>query len=330
MAAFTPRKRIVVLGGGSGGVAAAATLGEAIGREHEVILVDRQPLHVYLPALLFVMTGERTPQAITRHLSLLERHGVKVLLANVYGIEPAAQVVHIDGGKLPYDYLVISLGLETHPEAVPGFVAGAHHAWELAAAVRCRDALARFEGGRLVVAQAPGPYRCPPAPFEALFSIDADLRRRGLRHRSELHLLSPIPVPTGDPRSPTPWLAREAAARGASLHWDFVVTEIDADQRTVRATDGRTFGYDFLFMVPPHRPAQVLLDSGIAGPAGVAVDYDDLTTGHEHVWAIGDCADFPASKAGVVAHQQADLVAHNVIVSLTGRGEPERFRLHTI
>ena len=76
-------------------------------------------------------------------------------------------------------------------------------------------------------------------------------------------------------------------------------------------------------MVPPHRPAQVLLDSGLAETeTGIRVDYDTLKTKWDNVYAIGDCADMPASKAGGVAHQEADFVAHNLAVEITGKGSP--------
>ena len=84
-------------------------------------------------------------------------------------------------------------------------------------------------------------------------------------------------------------------------------------------------------MIPPHRPARVLTDSGLAdAETGVRVDYDTLATKWDNVYAIGDCADMPASKAGGVAHQEADVVAHNLMVELTGRGEPVPLKLHTI
>ena len=94
---------------------------------------------------------------------------------------------------------------------------------------------------------------------------------------------------------------------------------------------GYKLSYDLLFMIPPHRPAQVLIDSSLADTeAGIRVDYDSLATKWDNVYAIGDCADLPASKAGVVAHQQADVVAHNLTVEITGRGEPVTLHLHTI
>jgi sulfide:quinone oxidoreductase len=94
---------------------------------------------------------------------------------------------------------------------------------------------------------------------------------------------------------------------------------------------GYKLSYDLLVMVPPHRPAQALRDSGLADTElGIRVDYDTLETKWENVFAIGDCADMPASKAGGVAHQEADIVAHNLVVKINKRGEPLPVRLHTI
>ena len=84
-------------------------------------------------------------------------------------------------------------------------------------------------------------------------------------------------------------------------------------------------------MIPPHRPARALFDCGLADTEnGIRVDYNTLATKWDNVYAIGDCADMPASKSGGVAHQEADLLAHNLKVEIRGRGEPKPLRLHTI
>ncbi|MFN8525813.1 MAG: FAD/NAD(P)-binding oxidoreductase [Chloroflexota bacterium] len=324
------RENIVVLGGGSGGIAAAAELGRKLGRDHNVTLVDRAQQHVYMPALLMLMTGDRAPTDITRDLKRLERFDVSVVQSTIRNIDVQKEEVILDDQRLPFDYLVVSLGLQTHPELIPGFQeAGGQHAWELDAAVRCQQALRDFQGGRVVVGLPPGPYRCPPAPFETLFSIDSLLRKRGLRDATEIHYFAATPRPEGPPEAVPVWLNRHAEERGVRTHYGFEVQSVDPGTREVVSSSGERLPYDLLFIVPPHKPAQVLLDSGLAGPAGVRVDPYTLTTECGNVWAIGDGADFPGSKAGVVAHQQADLVAHNIAVRVTGQGEEDRFKLQT-
>ncbi len=114
-----------------------------------------------------------------------------------------------------------------------------------------------------------------------------------------------------------------------TTHLDFPIERVDPERRQVVAQDGRTQDDDFLFVIPPHRPAEVLIESGLAGQTGISVDVDTLQTRWEDVWAIGDAVDFPASKAGVVAHQQGDFVAHTIAGRLNGRADHARFKLDT-
>ena len=325
------RRRIVILGGGSGGLVAATRLGRSLGGDHEVTLVDRRAEHVYMPGFLFLMVGQRRPEELTRELKRLEQRNVKVVQAEVHGIDLARQEVVLDSASLPYDYLIISLGLRTAPELIPGFAEGAHHAWEMDAAVRLHGVLRSFTGGRIVVGVPPGPYRCPPAPYETQWLLDSYFRQRGLRDRVEIEFFTPGAEPVGEAHDPAVWMDAQSKARGIQQHYSFSVESVDAERKTVRALFGYELPYDLLFLVPRHEPAQVLVDSGLVDSRnGIGVDYDTMETRWENVYAIGDCADMPASKAGVVAHQEAEVVAHNVAVRVSGRGRPTTLRLHTI
>jgi sulfide:quinone oxidoreductase len=325
------RKQIVVLGGGSGGIVAATKLARELGDRHDIVLVDRRPMHVFMPGFLFLMVGQREPDEITRRLRRLERHGVKVIQDEIHGIDPARQEVALGGGKIPYDYLIAALGFDTRPDLLPGYADGAHHAWELDAALKTRRALETFNGGRVVVGVPLGPYRCPPAPYEAQWMLDSYFKKRGIRDRVTIEYFTREAEPSGDARDPVVWMDAESRRRGIRQHYEFVARSIDAEKKTVNGLYGYKLDYDLLFMIPPHRPARVLIDSGLADTeTGIRVDYDTLATKWDNVFAVGDCADMPASKAGVVAHQEADLVAHNLAVEIAGRGEPMALRLHTI
>ena len=325
------RKQIVILGGGSGGVVAATKLARALGDRHDVILVDRRPEYVFMPGFLFLMVGQREPEQIVRRLRRLQRHGVKILQDEILGIDPARQEVATAAHKLHYDYLIVALGFDTRPEMIPGYAEGAHHAWELEAAMRSRRALEEFDGGRIVVGVPLGPYRCPPAPYETQWMLDDYFKRRRMRDRVTIEYFTREPEPSGEARDPVVWMDAESRRRGIKQHYEFIVHSIDAERKTVNGLYGYKLAYDLLFMIPPHRPARALIDSGLADTeTGIRVDYDTLATKWDNVYAIGDCADMPASKAGVVAHQEGDVVAHNLAVEITGRGEPTPLRLHTI
>src|ERR1043166_2542170 len=147
------RKRIVILGGGCGGVVAATNLGRRLGADHEVVIVDRRADHIFMPAFLFVMLGERQPWDISRKLGLLEKRDVKVIQSEILGIDPRKQQVLLEKEVLTYDYLIVSLGLQTRPDLVSGFAEASIHPWEIESAVRLRDTLANFRGGRIVVGE---------------------------------------------------------------------------------------------------------------------------------------------------------------------------------
>lgn len=331
MQLLSTRKKIVILGGGCGGVVAATHLGRKLGADHDVILIDRRADHFFMPAFLFIMIGERQPGDISRHLKNLEKRNVIVMQSEILGIDPNRQEVSTQNGKLNYDYLIVSLGLQTRPDLVPGFAEGSQHPWEMESAVCLRDLLATFNGGRVVVGVPLGPYRCPPAPYEAQWMLDGYFRQRGMRERVEIEYFTREAEPTGEAHDPAVWMDAQSKRRGIKQNYEFVVRSIDPERKVVQGLYNYRLSYDLLVMVPPHRPAQVLLDSGLADTeTGIRVDYHTLQTKWDNVYAIGDCADMPASKAGGVAHQEADMLAHNLAVQVTGKGRPVELWLHTI
>lgn len=324
------RRNIVILGGGSGGAVAANHLGESVGNDHNVILIDQKSRHHYQSSYLWMARGWREPGDISRDLSAIERRNVRFFNDRVVNIDTDTRKVTTDHAEIPYDYLVSSLGFETHPEDIPGDNHLVHHTWEMDAALRFRDALRSFTGGRLVIGISSPPYRCPPGPYEAAWLIEDGLVERGIRDNVTIDFFTSEPGPLGGSGQPSEFMAEHLKQRGINLHTDFVIDQVDGPTNTLRSTDGRSLPFDLLFVVPPHRPSSVLFDSGLAGASGVDVDVDTLATQWENVYAIGDSANVPASKAGVVAHQEADVVAHNIAQELTGHGQPTRLRLHTL
>jgi sulfide:quinone oxidoreductase len=157
------------------------------------------------------------------------------------------------------------------------------------------------------------------------------VRRRGIRERIAIEYFTREPEPTGEAHDPVVWMDAESKKREIKQNYEFVARSVDPEKKEVQGLYNYKLAYDLLVMVPPHRPAQSLPDSGLAETeSGIRVDYDSLQTKWDNVYAIGDCADMPASKAGGVAHQEADVVAHNLAVEITGKGRPVDLRLHTI
>lgn len=324
------RRNIVILGGGSGGAVAANHLGESIGRDHNVILIDQKPQHYYQSSYLWMARGWREPQDISRDLSTIERRNVRFFNDRIINIDTDSRTVTTAHAEIEYDYLISSLGFQTHPHLIPGDNHLVHHTWEMDAALRFREALRTFTSGRLVIGISAPPYRCPPGPYEAAWLINDDLIERGVRDNVSIDFFTSEPGPLGGSGQPSEFMREHLNRSGIKLHSNFVIDQVDGQASTLRAADGRELPFDLLFIIPPHRPSQVLIDSGLSSETGIDVDVDTLATRWENVYAIGDSVNLPVSKAGVVAHQQADVVAHNIVHQLTGRGDPTRLRLHTL
>ena len=153
------------------------------------------------------------------------------------------------------------------PEAIEHFETEAHHFYTAEAALELRQALDAFTGGRIVIGIAGMPYKCPPAPLEVAFLIEAELRQRGLRDKSELHFCSPIGrafTIESVSEMATPILEQ----KGIELHTFFNVEAIDPQRKVVQSLEGEELPYDLLILVPPHKGQQFLIDSGLAPAPG--------------------------------------------------------------
>ena len=118
-------KTILILGGGVGGLVTANALSDKLGGDHRIVVVDKQSDHLFTPSLLWLMVGWRTPDQLTKDLRLLLRPGIEVLNAEVQTIDPNQNRVVVGGKELAYDYMVVALGADLTPEAMPGYVEAA-------------------------------------------------------------------------------------------------------------------------------------------------------------------------------------------------------------
>lgn len=322
-------RTVVVLGGGVGGLTAANELRARLGREHRVVLVERRREHLFAPSLLWLMVGLRRREQATRDLRAMLRPGVELVTAEVGAIDGARGTVATPEREIPYDHLVVALGAENAPEALPGYAAG-HDVFDLDGAERFRQALDDFRGGRVLVAVAALPYRCPAAPYEAALLVEDALRRRGLRGRSEVavHTPEPQPMPVADPVLGAAVTAL-LAGRDIGFHPSRQLGSIDAGARELVFADGARERFDLLALVPPHRSPRVIRESALANAAGwVPVDGRSLRTSFERVHAIGDVTAIPLPsgkllpKAGVFAHAEALVVARAIAADVTGEPAP--------
>lgn len=326
-------KTVLILGGGMGGLVAAGELRKRLGREHRVVIVEKSLRHVFAPSLLWVMTGGRRPERITRDLRRMLPAGVEVIEAQVLAVEPEKQKVKTDARELGYDYLVIALGAELAPETLPGYLEAAHNFYTLEGATALADVLKTFTGGRIAVAVSRMPYKCPAAPYEAALLLHDVFRRRGLLEQIDIQLFTiegqPMPVAGPVVGRMVETMLEE---KGIGFHPKMHLLSIDPDRKELKFEGGATAAFDLLVAVPPHRAPRMLGEAGLGNEAGwVPVDRHTLQTSYENVYAVGDVTSVtlaggkPLPKAGVFAHAEAKVVAANIAAAIGQSGTVAKF-----
>ena len=326
-------RTVLVLGAGIGGIVAAETLRKLLPASDRVIAVDRTGQHFFPPSLLWLMVGERTPQAFLRPLDRLLRRGIEFRQGSVTRIDPAQREVEIDGQSLRADALVVALGAAYAPETIPGLAEAGLCIYTMEGATAIRDALAGFAGGRIVILTAAPQYKCPAAPYETALLVDDYLRKRGLRDKTSIEFFAaePRPMFVAGPELGAA-VRGMVEARGIDYHPEHQVKEVDAANRRISFANGAMAEFDLLLYVPPHRAPAVAREAGLTNESGwVPVDRHTLQTQFENVFAIGDITTIslkmgrPLPKAGVFADGQAEVVAHNIAHAWTGKGAPREF-----
>lgn len=324
--------RVVILGGGFGGLAAAHALLPALASGHTITLVDRRDRFLMGLAKLWVLVGERSPDEGWGDLVRIERKGVRFVREEIAAIDLARRVVRTGGGEHAYDALIIALGAEVAPDAVPGLPPEAN-LYDAARVPALRDQLARVARGTVALAVCGAPYKCPPAPFEAALLVDTLLRRRGVRDAVSIEVSIPDaePMPVAGPHAGRAVRAL-LAERRIALRSSSPVASVDAAARAVVFASGDRFAYEVLLAVPPHRAPRVVRDAGLTDGTGwIPVDPATLATAHPNVFAIGDVAavKLPGPgllpKAGIMAERHGEVVGANLLASLAGRAPERRF-----
>jgi sulfide:quinone oxidoreductase len=304
---------VVVLGGGVGGTLAANLLSKELGRDARVTVVDPTGMHHYQPGYLYVALGQANARWLIRDERTLLRKDVDLVIDRAVRIHPDAGTVQLQGGSLDWEYLVIATGAALAPDRVPGLVEGSHGFYSLEDAQRLREALRRFRGGRILVGVAGIPYKCPPAPVEFVFMLEDYLRRRGIRHKSSVTLLSPLNR-AFTIESASKVIQPIMEERGIGLTTFFNVEEVDPSAQIVSSLEGEKEEYDLLVLVPPHTGRPVVLDSHIGDGSGwLPTDRYTLQVGDmDRVFALGDATNLPISKSGSTAHFEAPVVASRI------------------
>lgn len=324
-------KRVVILGGGTGGLVVANRLRKALTKDNDIVLIDKEENHLFNPSLLWLIVGWREEGMIQKPLTLLQKKGIRFINALIQKIDFENRTVFTSQGVVSFDYLVIALGASTFPEEIPGFLEDAYNLYDLSGAKKIRKAVENFDKGRIVILITSTPFKCPAAPYEVALILSTYFTKRRRDVEIEVVTPEPIPMPVAGPEvgNMVVSLLQSRRIRFAPQHQ---VVKIDPAKKEIAFQDKKTLFYDFLIGVPPHGLPPVLKNSPILGESGwVKVNPKTLETDFENIYALGDVTSIPLPlgrplpKAGVFAHFQAEVVAQHIEAKINGLSSKKEF-----
>lgn len=305
-------RRVLVLGGGSGGTILANSLSP---RRFEVTVLSASDRHLFQPGLLYVGVRGSRARLERDERRLLARHA-RFLHDTATRVDLTQQAVETArGDRVTYDHLVVATGITTDPSQIPGLAevqarVGDYHS-TVANARRLWEHLDAFRGGTIALGQATAICKCPPSPIEGIVLIDDLLRERGLREASRLVFFTPYPRPY--PAEPMSRIVEPLLKeRGIEVRTFFDVDRVDPVSGTITSIEGDAVECDLPIVIPPFMGAPVtyLPEGTLDENRFVRTDPRTLRVqGTDTAFAVGDATSLPTSKSGVGAHLEAKVVA---------------------
>jgi sulfide:quinone oxidoreductase len=317
-------KKIIILGGGFGGLCISNILRQNLDATHEIIVIDKKDYFMMGLTNLWILDGRRTLEDSRIPLSNLESKGIKYIHDIVTMIDVKSKIIKTLNHRVPinYDFLVIALGAELTTDVIPGF--NKYYGFNLydEENIPClRKKILSLEKGRIAIAIMGIPYKCPPAPFESAFIIDKLLRNNvGRREKIEIDIYFPsnVPLPVAG-EQPNSDLISLLKRQDINMFPNFSLQKVDSNY--LQFNNKQKKEYTILIGIPLHFLPSVLSTSGLVEKERnwIPVDKFTLKTKFSDVFAIGDVTEIKINdavsvpKAGIFAEGQARSVASQII-----------------
>jgi len=315
-------KKLLILGAGTAGTMVANRLRRMLDADDWAItIVDQHETHYYQPGFLFIPFGMYSKNDVVKPKRDFIPAGVDLVVSPIDSIDAENNRVKLvnDGRFLRYDFLVIATGAQTRPEQTPGL---SETEWRksifdfytIEGAVALAKYLRNWKGGRLVLNVVENPIKCPVAPLEFLMLADWFFHEQGIRDRVDITYATPLPGAFTKPIA-SRHLGDILDRKGVKIVPEFQIEHVDPDAKKIVAYDAQEIEYDLLVSVPLNMGDDLIARSGLGDELNfVPVDKHTLVSPkHVNIFALGDAAALPTSKAGSVAHFAVDCFAENFV-----------------
>lgn len=329
-------KRLVILGAGTAGTMMANHLHKELKRpDWEITIIDEKEEHHYQPGYLFLPFDIYTPEDIIKTIDEFVPKDVHLIKSAIDKIEPTENKVLLHNGDvLHYDVLIVATGAKIAPEEVQGMLDNAWHQsvfdfYTFEGALALRNKLRTWEGGKLLVHITEMPIKCPVAPLEFAFLADSFFKHKGIREKVEITFVTPLSGAFTKPKA-TEALDHLLAEKGIHIESDFAIERVDSLNKKIVDYGGRELEFDLLVTVPTNKGDALIERSGMGDDLNfIPTNKGSLQSlAYENVFVIGDASNIPASKAGSVAHFEAEILTENILRYVQGHPLKEEFDGH--
>jgi sulfide:quinone oxidoreductase len=314
-------KNLVIIGGGTAGTTMANKLIKYLpANGWKIMIIERAKEHFYQPGFLFIPFGYYNRDQITKPTKKFFPKGIDVINNEVDRIEPDKNLVKLkNGNSITYDILLIATGTRITPEDTPGLKGDLWHKsvfdfYTLEGAEALAGFFKTWEGGNLVINIADNPIKCPVAPLEFSFYADEFFKKRGIRDKVKITYVTPMSGAFTKPKA-SKFLGSLMERKNINIVTDFFLGEVDNTNKKIIDFGGREVPFDCLVTIPLHSGDPVILKSGLGDEFGfVKANKNTLQSlKYQNIFVIGDASNLPTSKAGSVAHFQADILHENIL-----------------
>jgi sulfide:quinone oxidoreductase len=333
---YNKMKNLVVLGAGTSGTMMANHLVKKLPeKEWKITIVDQYKTHYYQPGFLFLPFDIYTTKQV-------KKKGIKFIPKDVDYINEKIDLIipnenkinHGNGQSLVYDVLIIATGTKIAPDEIEGMNGPEWHKsifdfYTYEGAKALRNKLREWEGGKLVIHITEMPIKCPVAPLEFAFLADSYFKNKGIRDKVDITFVTPLGGAFTKPKA-TKALHYLLEEKGIKEVTDFNIERVDYENNKIIDYADTEVDYDLLVTVPTNMGDEVIERSGMGDDLNFVPTHKGTlqTLEHQNIFAIGDATNLPASKAGSVAHFEAEILTDNIMRYVEGEELKDEFDGH--
>ena len=329
-------KNLVILGAGTAGTMMANHLISKLPKKDwNVTIVDQFTTHYYQPGFLFLPFDIYTTKQVKKDGQKFIPKDVNYIQKKIEFIISDKNIVTFeDTTTINYDILIVATGTKIAPNETEGMNGPMwrknifdFYTYEGAKALR--NKLRNWQGGKLVIHITEMPIKCPVAPLEFAFLADSYFKNKGMRDKVDITYVTPLDGAFTKPKA-TKALQYLLEEKNIKEVTNFNIERVDYENNKIIDYADVEVAYDLLVTVPTNMGDELIERSKLGDDLNfIPTNKATLqTTENKNIFAIGDCTNLPASKAGSVAHFEAEILTDNILRYINGKELKEEFDGH--